>query len=214
MRGKISECGKCYEVFKSKKLLNEHKSSCPRNDKEDDHDVIMLDEDDNLDVVEKVSDKIEEKKNPEKNVSIPKVTPEVVNENIHGVGEEMEEDVEEEEEKDDEIEIVQSNIYKFQGNLNYDQEVKRDVFQFQYFDDFEDNDDIVLLEDEEDEEESDSDPVEEEIIVPPEENLEKCEECDDLLQKRDLDSHMKLCHPVQPKKMKQFEGGNFFMLAC
>ena len=207
MRGKISECGKCYEVFKSKKLLNEHKSCCPRNNLEDDHDVIMLDEDD---VVEKVSDEIKVKETVENIVSIPKATPEVVNENIHEVRKEMEE-VMEEEEKDDEIEIVQSNIYKFQGNLNYDQEVKRDVFQFQYFDDFEDNDDIVLLEDDE---ESDSDPVEEEIPAPPEENLEKCEECDDLLQKRDLDSHMKLCHPVQQKKMKQFEGGNFFMLAC
>ena len=213
MRGKISECNNCYEVFKTKKLLNEHKTSCPRNNKNDDkdHDVIMLDEDDDgLDVVQK---KTNEENVTEKIVSDQKVTPELlVNENING-GEEMEED-EEEEDKDDEIEVVKSDIYKFGGNLNYEHQVRKDVFQFQYFDDFEDNDDIVLLEDEEEEEEPDSDPVDEEVVVSPEEILEKCEECEDLLQKRDLDSHMKLCHPVLSKKVKQFEGGNFFMLAC
>ena len=106
------------------------------------------------------------------------------------------------EEVDDEIEIIKADIYRYQGDKSYSQEVKEDVFKFQYVDD---EDDIVILEDEDEEElkETNSEDLK---------TLMKCEECDDLLDEKDLEGHMMINHPVEVKEIIQFGDGNFFMM--
>ena len=110
------------------------------------------------------------------------------------------------EEVDDEIEIIKADIYRYQGDKSYSQEVKEDVFKFQYVDD---EDDIVILEDDKEDED------EEELKETNSEDLKtlmKCEECDDFLDEKDLEGHMMINHPVEVKEIKQFGDGNFFMM--
>ena len=109
-------------------------------------------------------------------------------------------------EVDDEIEIIKADIYRYQGDKSYSQEVKEDVFKFQYLDD---EDDIVILDDDKEDED------EEELKETNSEDLKtlmKCEECDDLLDEKDLEGHMMINHPVEVKEIKQFGDGNFFMM--
>ena len=109
-------------------------------------------------------------------------------------------------EVDDEIEIIKADIYRYQGDKSYSQEVKEDVFKFQYVDD---EDDIVILEDDKEDED------EEELKETNSEDLKtlmKCEECDDLLDEKDLEGHMMINHPVEVKEIIQFGDGNFFMM--
>ena len=113
--------------------------------------------------------------------------------------------------KDDEIEVVKSSIYKFQGALEQHQLVNQDVFQYQYFDNFED-DDIEIIDETDEMEEPSLDAVVENVIKEP--KREKCEECSQLICPKEVLNHMKTFHPVQKSKMKQFEGGNFFMLVA
>ena len=117
------------------------------------------------------------------------------------------------EEVDDEIEIIKADIYKYHGEKTYSQEVRDDVFKFQYFDDFEE--DVEILED--DEEEEDEGSIDEGDVMNQLEEpkpLLKCKECDDLLAEDDLDGHVTVNHPVpERKEIKQFGGGNFLMLA-
>ena len=109
-------------------------------------------------------------------------------------------------EVDDEIEIIKADIYRYHGDKSYSQEVKEDVFKFHYLDD---EDDIVILEDDKEDED------EEELKETNSEDLKtlmKCEECDDLLDEKDLEGHMMINHPVEVKEIIQFGDGNFFMM--
>merc|ERR1712098_636313 len=47
---------------------------------------------------------------------------------------------------DDEVEVIKANIFKFQGELSYEQEINQDILNFKYYDDFNDED-IVIVED-------------------------------------------------------------------
>ena len=117
------------------------------------------------------------------------------------------EDMEEEDEKvevDDDIQVVKSSIYRYHGDLNNKQQVKCDYFSFKYFDDFEDNDDVILVDEEEDSEDLET----EETIEPEYAPLTES----DAEEKNNKEIGENI--PIQKMEMKQFPGGNFFMLAC
>ena len=117
------------------------------------------------------------------------------------------EDMEEEDEKvevDDDIQVVKSSIYRYHGDLNNKQQVKCDYFSFKYFDDFEDNDDVILVDEEEDSEDIET----EEAIEPEYAPLTES----DAEEKNNKEIGENI--PIQKMEMKQFPGGNFFMLAC
>ena len=201
MRPIAKNCETCNERFQTKKLWSEHtkaKKCAKKTDikaEEDDwnssdNEVIMLDEecDDNTGSTQTMEE-----------TNMTETSTEAVN-----VPEE-----------DDEIEVVKSTIYKYQGSQNNQQDIKEDVFRFKYFDDFEDNEDVVLLEDENYEESNESMDSEDEDESPDTaESLQKCGECDNYFEERDLAGHVTVNHPVQKKEMKHFAGGNFFMLAA
>ena len=118
------------------------------------------------------------------------------------------EEMEEEDEKvevDDDIQVVKSSIYRYHGDLNYKQQVKGDYFSFKYFDDFEDNDDVILVDEEED-----SEDLETEEAIEPE--YAPLTESDAGEKKNNMEIGENI--PIQKMEMKQFPGGNFFMLAC
>ena len=117
--------------------------------------------------------------------------------------------VDEEDEKvegDDDIQVVKSSIYKYHGDLNYKQQVKGDYFSFKYFDDFEDNDDVILVDEEEDSEDLEMEEAIEQEYTPMKESDDAGE------QKNNMEIGENI--PIQKMEMKQFPGGNFFMLAC
>lgn len=115
-------------------------------------------------------------------------------------------------EEDDEVEVIKANIFKYQGNLTFDQEVSQDILHFEYYDDFNDEvDDVVILDD---------DDLEMEDSVEHDESLKEadntsvcCEECGQLFATKELEDHKETKHPPKKKNIKQFAGGNFFMLA-
>ena len=181
---KPTTCDFCKVTFESKKLWLEHLKDGKCPTIED--EVVTVDDD------------LPEEKTPEP------INGFLSNESSDYV-EEMEEE-DEKEEVDDDIQVVKSSIYKYHGDLNYKQQVKGDYFSFKYFDDFEDNDDVILVE-----EDSENLDTEEEAIVEPESAPVK--ENDDAGEKK---NNMEIGEniPIQKMEMKQFPGGNFFMLAC
>ena len=110
-------------------------------------------------------------------------------------------------EGDDDIEVIKTEIYSYKGEKKTEsQELEEDIFKYQYFDDFED--DVIILEDDEDKDEND-----EILEVESEEVKSLADECKDLLEEKDLEGHRVINHPIiQRKEIKQFGGGNFFML--
>ena len=181
---KPTTCDFCKVTFESKKLWSEHLKDGKCPTIED--EVVTVDDD------------LPEEKTPEPNGFLS-------NENSEFV-EEMEEE-DEKEEVDDDIQVVKSSIYKYHGDLNYKQQVKGDYFSFKYFDDFEDNDDVILVG-----EDSENFDTEEEAIVEPESAPVK--ENDDAGEKKKNNMEIGENIPIQKMEMKQFPGGNFFMLAC
>ena len=112
--------------------------------------------------------------------------------------------------KDDEVEVLKANIFKFQGDLTYEQEVSQDILHFKYFDDFNDEDIIVL----DDVPETDEEWKFEGDIIEEERTFVSCEECNKLFEEMgDLEDHKQAVHPPKKKKIMEFDGGNFFMLA-
>ena len=107
-----------------------------------------------------------------------------------------------EEVKDDDIEVVKANIYKFQGNLTHEQEVNEDILSFDYWDNYED-DDVEIFDVTMDEEDKT------EVEVEKDENSDNCSQSND-----DEINHEKKQPPIEKKQLKQFGGGNFFMLAA
>ena len=190
---KVTTCEDCNETFQSKKLWSEHRrnENCIKNDVTDgdDDDIVLLDDD------------VPEVKAAELSRTI---TNETLNQN-----EEMTEEVEtQEEEIDEDIQVVKSSIYKYYGNLNLNEQIKGDYFNFKYFDDFEDNDDVILMEEEEPEQEDIEEIVEEDDATE-DESIDAGEKMD----KKENESDRKIDIPVQKMEMKKFPGGNFFMLA-
>ena len=127
-----------------------------------------------------------------------------INENSDVLEDIEEEDENHKEEVDDDIQVVKSSIYKYHGDLNYKQQVKGDYFNFKYFDDFEDNDDVILMEEEY------SEDLETEEGIEPEPMIESDDTGEKINNKKTESENI----PVQKMEMKQFPGGNFFMVAC
>ena len=187
---KATTCEDCKVTFQSKKLWSEHikdaKCSKVANDRIDD-EVVLVDDD------------LTEEKTAQPIAAL-------INENSGPMEDVGEEDEHQKEEVDDDIQVVKSSIYKYHGDLNYKQQVKGDYFSFKYFDDFEDNDDVILMEDED----SEDFEIDEEIepdYAPMIESLETGEK----INNKKIESEN---IPVQKMEMKQFPGGNFFMVAC
>jgi len=114
-------------------------------------------------------------------------------------------------EEDDEVEVIKANIFKYQGNLTFDQEVSQDILHFEYYDDFNDEvDDVVILDDDLEMEDS---AEHEESLKEAENTSVCCEECGQMFATKELEDHKEAKHPPKKKNIKQFAGGNFFMLA-
>ena len=114
--------------------------------------------------------------------------------------------------EDEEIEVIKANIYKYQGVLSYEQEVDRDILNFKYYDDFND-DDVEVIENVVSEVD-DSESLEDETSVEEESILVSCDECQKLFDAEDVEEHKRDKHPPKKKNIKHFEGGNFFMIAA
>ena len=113
---------------------------------------------------------------------------------------------------DDEIEVIKANIFKYQGDLTYDQEVSQDIMHFEYYDDFSDDvDDVVIIE-EDDPELNESENLEASLNEA-QNTFVCCEECGDLFAAAELEEHRESKHPPKKKNIKEFADGNFFMLA-
>ena len=113
---------------------------------------------------------------------------------------------------DDEIILVKANIYKYQGHVTESEEVSDDVFRYRHEVDY-DEDDIMILDDDNvanSNEDFEEIVLEEENVV---ETLVKCSECHAMFREMDLENHKLDRHPPLPKVIKQFENGNFFMIA-
>ena len=187
---KATTCEDCKQTFQSKKLWSEHirDRKCTKVATERfEEDVVLIDDD------------LPEDKTAKTNISLINESPDCV--------EEMEEEEEtKKEEADDDIQVVKSSIYKYHGDLNYKEQVKGDYFSFKYFDDFEDNDDVILME------EVDS----EEIEIEEEENdaeyapMNQSDDSGEKINKTEIGG---VNIPIQKMEMKQFPGGNFFMVA-
>lgn len=183
------KCGNCAELFKTKKLLDAHLKQCSK--KEDEDEIVLLEDDD------------QELKSSEQQQTFFS--------NEHKEQEEEHENFEEVIEEDDGIEVVKSSIYKYQGTIEQHQLVNQNVFQYQYFDNYED-DDIEIIDETDEVEESSVDVFSENKIEEP--RKDKCEECNQMIDPKEVTSHMNTIHPVQKSKMKQFDGGNFFMFVA
>merc|ERR1712179_866784 len=106
---------------------------------------------------------------------------------------------------DEEIEVIKANIFKYQGELSYEQEVDRDILNFKYYDDF------VVIED--DVPNDDFESFEDEATVEEEPILVTCDECQKLFDTGNVDEHKREKHPPKKKSIKRFDGGNFFIIA-
>ena len=192
---KVTTCEDCNETFQSKKLWSEHRrnENCIKKDVTDgdDDDIVLVD------------DEVPEVKAAEARGTI---TNETLDQNTFPEEEMTEEIEKQEEEIDEEIQVVKSSIYKYYGNLNLNEQIKGDYFNFNYFDDFEDNDDVILMEDEEPDQEDIEEIVEDDATE--DESVDAGEKMD----KKANDSDKMIDIPVQKMEMKQFPGGNFFML--
>lgn len=109
---------------------------------------------------------------------------------------------------DDEIEVVKANIFKYQGDLTYDQQLSQGILHFEYYDDFNDEDEVIIIEDDDPELNESMD-----TLNSSQNTFVCCEECGDLFPATELEDHKEIQHPPKKKTMKQFSNGNFFMLA-
>jgi len=109
---------------------------------------------------------------------------------------------------DDEIEVVKANIFKYQGDLTYDQQLSQGIMHFEYYDDFNDEEEVVIIEDDDPELNESMD-----TLNSTQNTFVCCEECGDLFPAAELEDHKEVQHPPKKKIMKQFSNGNFFMLA-
>ena len=186
---KATTCEDCKQTFQSKKLWSEHirDRKCIKVATESiEEDVVLIDDD------------LPEDKTAKPNIPLINESPDCV--------EEMEEEEEtKKEEADDDIQVVKSSIYKYHGDLNYKEQVKGDYFSFKYFDDFEDNDDVILME-EEDSEEIEIEEENELECVP----MNQSDDSGGKINKTEIGGEN---IPIQKMEMKQFPGGNFFMVA-
>ena len=134
--------------------------------------------------------------------------------------------VEMEEDDTEEIEILESNIYKYHGAdgvSSLDRQVSEGILKFEYRD--EDDDDIIevidvigkenanssldliTIEDE------DNDPDEIEEDEDKKEQVLTCEECGMDVLENQLEDHKLEKHKTSKRHFKTFDNGNFFMLA-
>merc|ERR1712243_40443 len=187
MRAIVSTCQDCKETFQSKRQLTEHTKERSCSEKKGNDEVIMLDDDGD---------------NSIKNVDLVQDEEDLQMKYDH---------------QDDEIEVVKSNIYKYQGNLNYKQTVANDVFQFSYQDD---EDDIIMLDSEpEDDESSETNQteefnhiVQENINLTFETKMSECTVCQKSLFESNLEEHLNTAHPIKNRELKEFAGG-FFLIS-
>lgn len=113
--------------------------------------------------------------------------------------------------EDEEVQVVKANIFKFQGELTYEQQLSQDILHYEYFDDFnDDNEDIIILDD--DDPEKDEITGEEGVVEETNTSV-CCEECGKVFDAADMEDHKQVKHPPKKKNFKQFNGGNFFMIA-
>merc|ERR1711872_149175 len=114
---------------------------------------------------------------------------------------------------DDEVEVIKANIFKFQGELSYEQEINQDILNFKYYDDFNDED-IVIFEDDVDEMNDFVNEDDDEAFVEEEKILVSCDECLKLFDAGDIEEHKQDKHPPKKRSIKHFDSGNFFMIAA
>merc|ERR1712098_221434 len=114
---------------------------------------------------------------------------------------------------DDEVEVIKANIFKFQGELSYEQEINQDILNFKYYDDFNDED-IVIVEDDVDEMDDSVNEDDDEAFVEEEKILVSCDECLKLFDAGDIEEHKQEKHPPKKRSIKHFDSGNFFMIAA
>merc|ERR1712098_831958 len=197
MRAIVSTCQDCKETFQSKRQLTEHAKERSCSEKKGNDEVIMLDDDGDNSSKSHVDD--------------------YVSNNVDLVQDEEDLQMKYDDQEDDEIEVVKSNIYKYQGNLNYKQTVANDVFQFSYQDD---EDDIIMLDSEpEDEESSETNQteefnhiVQENINLTFETKMSECTVCQKSLFESNLEEHLNTAHPIKNRELKEFSGG-FFLIS-
>merc|ERR1712025_1261794 len=114
---------------------------------------------------------------------------------------------------DDEVEVIKANIFKFQGELSYEQEINQDILNFKYYDDFNDED-IVIVEDDVEEMNDSVNEDDDEAFVEEEKILVSCDECLKLFDAGDIEEHKQEKHPPKKRSIKHFDSGNFFMIAA
>merc|ERR1712098_812042 len=114
---------------------------------------------------------------------------------------------------DDEVEVIKANIFKFQGELSYEQEINQDILNFKYYDDFNDED-IVIVEDDVDEMDDSVNDDDDEAFMEEERILVSCDECLKLFDAGDIEEHKQEKHPPKKRSIKHFDSGNFFMIAA
>ena len=137
-------------------------------------------------------------------------------------------DMEEEEEEGDtdEIEILESNIYKYHGAdevSSHDRQVSEGILKFEFRDEDDDDDDIIevkvvgkasnsldLITIEDEDEDNDPDEIEEDEDK---EQVLTCEECGMDVLENQLEDHKLEKHKITKRHFKTFDNGNFFMLA-
>merc|ERR1719304_77282 len=211
MRAVVSTCQDCKETFQSKRQLTEHTKKRSCSVKKRDDEVIMLDVDESTNNQENQEAHIK----PNLSLTNPNGNEEKVQVEEIEEGEGLE--IKYDDQEDDEIEVVQANIYKYQGHLNYKQTVANDVFQFNYQDD---EDDIIMVESEpEDDVKSDTSSLEE-FHQDYQENgdnsfdqkMSQCDVCLKSFFESELEDHLNFVHPIKSSERKEFAGGNFFLM--
>ena len=131
-----------------------------------------------------------------------------------------------EEDDTDEIEILESNIYKYHGAdgvSSLDHQVSEGILKFEFRD--EDDDDIIevnvirkenanqsldLITIEDEDNDKDSEEIEEDEGK---EQVLTCEECGMDVLENQLEDHKFEKHKTTKRRFKTFDNGNFFMLA-
>jgi len=232
-RGKLSTtCTSCSVQFDTRKLYNKHVQSnnCgisnkiqnkPEEETKDvkkavsnvkksekkldttDDDIIMLEDEEEESVIAEMGNAVLSETS---DIDISD-TKEAVMENSELLGENGDEVVSNNVDED-EVEVLKSNIYKYQGELTYEQQINQDILNFKHDDDF-DDDDIIILEDDP---EVDECKVEEDVVEQ-EKPVVACSECRKLFEPKDLENHIQSVHPPKKKNFMNFDGGNFFMIA-
>lgn len=197
--GRASICPRCNEKFESKRLYNKHlEEKCNKDSELDNacggsnHGVKIADSESTI-----RSNNITHSHG---HVFIP--FDDISSSEVNNMDEI-------DQESDGEVEVLKANIFKFQGNLTEDDEVKQGILHYEYYDDFNDEDDVIFVDEEEEETE-----LREELFSDHErEPLACCEDCGEMFEVDKLEVHRRELHPPIRNQFLQFSEGSFLMVA-